>query len=645
MCGIAGFVDFGAQRCANRESLLSQVVSMSDQLIHRGPDSCGHWVDPSNGIGLGHRRLSIVDTSSGGAQPMLSGDDAIILCFNGEIYNHKELRQELESLGIVFKSTSDTEVLIAAIQQWGLDCSVDKLIGQFAFALVDKKNHVFHLVRDRAGEKPLYYGWVNQKLVFASELKAFEVVPNWKPDIDRSALCLFFRHNYIPAPSSIYQGVYKLSPASILSISLNIESKECDQQIRKYWDLFSAKPSHKFDFEEMECLISESVKRQMVADVPVGAFLSGGVDSSTIVALMSEFSHFPVQTFTIGFDEPKYNEAAYAAQVAGHLGTDHHEFILSAQDALNIIPDLPRIYDEPFADSSQLPTFLVSKMTRTKVTVALSGDGGDELFCGYERYFIAQQVWRKLSKIPRPLKSLLYSIIQVSPTSVLNTFVYLIQKVSDSGANLNATKLRRLAKLSNYSNFDQLYHGLISHELNPETYVREGIEGSSEFSNSPNYGSTCRWSDMMARDINSYLPDDILTKVDRASMANSLEVRVPLLSHDVMEQAWLHRPTDNNICPQPTKKILRDILYKRVPKDLIERPKVGFAVPMGDWLSGSLKNWVIDLLDSESIRKQGILNHKIVSRIVSEHYSKKVDHKDRIWNLVTFQAWLQSIDR
>jgi asparagine synthase (glutamine-hydrolysing) len=645
MCGITGFVNIGSKRELNRDTLMNQVVRMSDMLEHRGPDSSGFWVDEVHGIALGHRRLSIVDTSSGGAQPMCSHDGNIVICFNGEIYNHIELRNELEQSGVSFKSTSDTEVLVSGIVHWGLESTVKRLIGQFAFAMVDRANNSFHLVRDRVGEKPLYYGWLGKELVFASELKALTVLPSWVGSINTEALALYFRHNYIPSPHSIYQGIYKLPPASIISISLRVSNFDRALPITRYWSLFVREKRAVATDSEIEKRITQSVKRQMVADVPVGAFLSGGVDSSTIVALMTESATLPVQTFTIGFDDPKFNEAKHAASVAKHLDTDHHEFILSAQDAMNIIPELPQIYDEPFADSSQLPTFLISKMIRSKVTVALSGDGGDELFCGYERYFVTQEIWRSLSKVPHSLLSLLANIIHRLPMSALQVFSTIAKRLPGSGSKLNPTKIKRLAVLSGSSTFDQLYKGIISHELNPERMVLGGAEGASEFSLEPDYGARSRWGDMMARDINSYLPDDILTKVDRASMANSLEVRVPLLSHDVMESAWSRHPDSDASVPKPTKKILRNILYKRVPKSLIERPKVGFAVPMGDWLDGPLKTWVMDLLNPDVIKNQNILDPRIVSNLLSDHYQGRADHKDRLWNLVVFQSWFNDAKR
>ena len=645
MCGITGFVNFGSKRELNRDTLVNQVVRMSDMLEHRGPDDSGFWVDETNGIGLGHRRLSIVDTSSGGAQPMCSHDGNIVICFNGEIYNHISLRKELEQSGVSFRSTSDTEVLVSGIVHWGLEPTVKRLIGQFAFAVVDRANNTFHLVRDRVGEKPLYYGWLDKVLVFSSELKALTVLPSWTGSINKQALGLYFRHNYIPSPHSIYQGIYKLPPASIISKSLSECNFDRALPISRYWSLFVRENREAATDSEIENLITQSVKRQMVADVPVGAFLSGGVDSSTIVALMTESASFPVQTFTIGFDDPKFNEAKHAASVAKHLGTDHHEFILSAQDAMNIIPELPKIYDEPFADSSQLPTFLVSKMTRSKVTVALSGDGGDELFCGYERYFVAQEIWRSLSRVPHSLLTLLAGIVRVLPIGALQVFSSIAKVLPGSGVKLNPTKIRRLAVLSGSSTFDQLYKGLISHELNPESMLLGVTEGESEFTLEPDYGAKSRWGDMMARDLNSYLPDDILTKVDRASMANSLEVRVPLLSHDVMESAWSRHPGSDASEPKPTKEILRNILYKRVPRNLIERPKVGFAVPMGDWLNGPLKNWVMDLLNPELIKKQNILDPSIVSNMLNDHYKGRTDHKDRLWNLVVFQSWLDDAKR
>ncbi len=634
------------------------VQNMADQLDHRGPDDSGCWISDGRSIGLGHRRLSILDLSPGGSQPMISHDGNLVLSYNGEIYNHPELRRELETCGVRFRGHSDTEVLLAAIENWGLDYAVSKLKGMFAFAVVDLFAGELHLVRDRMGEKPLYYGWYRNAFVFASELKAFRVLPGWDPDIDRNALALYFRHNYIPAPHSIYRDIYKLPPACRLSLPLSCSfdktqfsawpidgiTKSKISPVR-YWSLFQQESSIEPENNIIESLLKASVARQMVADVPVGAFLSGGVDSSTIVALMSEVSRHPVRTFTIGFDESEFNEAAHAARIARHLGTEHHEYILSPTDALDVIPSLPEIYDEPFSDSSQLPTCLVSRITRGEVTVALSGDGGDELFAGYDRYRVAERLWNRLDRIPHALRAVPGAWAAHAPANLLRAASGVLNRIAPQAeGRFSAARLRRVFELAASRTPDILYQGLVSHDLNPADLVIGSEEPVNEFSHGPAYGSKDMLGNMMGRDLCTYLPDDILCKVDRASMSVSLEVRVPLLSHDLVEAAWRVRPDSSVVDSNATKNEMRKILYKRVPRDLIERPKSGFAVPLSSWLQGSLRNWTHDLLSRDSIRSGGLLEPDAVGRLVREHYSGTADHKYRLWNILVFQSWLQGLN-
>ncbi|MDH3691769.1 MAG: asparagine synthase (glutamine-hydrolyzing), partial [Gammaproteobacteria bacterium] len=631
------------------------VMKMADQLKHRGPDDSGCWISEQLSIGIGHQRLSIVDLSPAGSQPMVSHGGNLVLSYNGEIYNHPDLRKQLETDGVSFRGHSDTEVLLAAIEHWGLESAIEKANGMFAFALIDLAAGELHLVRDRLGEKPLYYGWHRNSFIFASELKAFYVLPGWDPEIDRGSLTLYFRHNYIPAPYSIYRNIFKLPPACRLCVPVSISADRArfsEQPIVtpsstefapvRYWTLFRRDNGFGQGGKSIESLLQASVSRQMVADVPVGAFLSGGVDSSTIVALMSEVSMHPVKTFTIGFDESEFNEAAHAARVAKHLGTEHYQYILSPQDALNLIPSLSTIYDEPFSDSSQLPTCLVSQVTRGEVTVALSGDGGDELFAGYDRYRVAKKLWSSLDKVPWPLRGLSGRLFATAPTGLLRLVAGLLNRVAPQAeGSLSTERLRRILELAASRTPDLLYQGLVSHELNPDKYVVGAFKPNYEFSGTPDYACDDALGNMMARDIRTYLPDDILCKVDRASMSVSLEVRVPLLSHDVVEAAWQQRPLTAAVHANDSKRAMREILYKRVPRSLIERPKSGFAVPLAEWLGGPLREWARDLVSPDLIRSQNLLEPNAVRQLVSEHYSGATDHKYRLWNILVFQSWLQ----
>jgi asparagine synthase (glutamine-hydrolysing) len=640
MCGIVGIVSKSLGADPNGFKRL--VTAMSDRLIHRGPDDSGVFVDTSSGVGLGHRRLSIVDTTSGGAQPMQTQSGRYTISYNGEIYNHVELRTELQQQGIEFRSSSDTEVLLNGIEHWGFEATLKRIVGMYAFAVLDLRHDVLHLVRDRVGEKPLYYGWCQDGFVFASELKAFEVLPNWSPSLNREALGLYFRHCYIPSPHSVYREIHKLPPACSLTIRLPENLSQQDVRPKTYWSLFDNPQAGSGTGLSLEDAVKNSVKRQMMADVPVGAFLSGGVDSATIVALMSEVSQHPVRTFTVGFGDAEFNEAAHAKKVAHHLGTDHHEFQLSGSAALDLIPNLPQMYDEPFADSSQLPTYLVSKMARSEVTVALSGDGGDELFCGYSRYFAVQRMWQRLQRFNPHLVKALAGGVGVLPNALVGLLAKFLNRVAPQAeAKFSTNRVRRLVELATPDSLDELYHGMVSYDLHPTRLLNDCKEAESIFSKAGNYGAKSNWSHMMARDLESYLPDDILTKVDRASMATSLEVRVPLLSHDVVEAAWQRQATEESPAPLPTKQALRKILYQRVPKELIERPKTGFAVPLKSWLDGPLKSWTHDLLAEDLLRRQGILNANAVTQMMREHYRGDVDHKYQLWNLVVFQSWLQ----
>jgi len=600
---------------------------MTDTLRHRGPDDSGIWLDEAAGIGLGHRRLSILDLSPLGRQPMHSASGRYVICFNGEVFNFARLRAELEPLGHSFRGGSDTEVMLAAIEQWGLAAAVQRFIGMFAFALWDAQNRTLHLVRDRIGIKPLYYGQAGGDFIFGSELKALRTHPDFDSAIDRGALTLYFRHNYIPGPWSIHQGARKLPPGHILTLG-------CDGQqvLARYWspeDIWARGEAAPFAGTEaeaasqLEALLTDAVGLRMLADVPLGAFLSGGIDSSLVVALMQAQSTQAVRTFSIGFAEKAHNEAPHAEAVAAHLGTNHTQFMLSQRDLLDVVPLVPRYWDEPFADSSQIPTYAVCKLARQHVTVALSGDGGDELFFGYDRYFHTQRWWRRLKRIPGPLRSV----------SGLG------ERLLGQGSGPTLARLSKRLGLFSERNFAAFYSRLISQVHRPGELVldappapRTPLPGASPG------GDLLR--DMALWDVLMYLPDDILTKVDRASMAVSLETRVPLLDHRVIEFA-ASLPTAFKARNGNGKIILKQLLHKHVPRALVERPKMGFGVPISTWLRDELRPWAEDLLGEAALRAEGHLNAPLIRRAWAEHLSGRVDHSPLLWAVLMYSSWRQ----
>jgi len=602
---------------------------MGAALHLRGPDDAGIWFDQENGVGLSHARLSIVDLSSSGHQPMSSLDNRWIIAFNGEIYNHLQLRTQLEFQNSEpdWRGHSDTETLLACFSVWGIEETLRAAVGMFAFALWDDQEQELTLGRDRLGEKPLYWGWCGDTLLFGSELKALKAHPDFNAGVDRGALSLLLRHGYIPKPYTIYQGIEKLAAGEYVQIKKG--HLRTDVQPKEYWQLNQvidnglANPFSGTDTQAKDLLeetISQSVSGQMLADVPLGAFLSGGVDSSTVVALMQQQSKQPVRTFAIGFDEPGYNEAEYAKEVARHLGTDHTELYVSAQDALDLIPRLPEIYCEPFADSSQLPTFLVSRLAKQHVTVALSGDGGDELFGGYNPYQFAPRVWGKLKMLPLPLREIAFRLISGLPLS---------------------DRLDKLLRVLPAKDKEQFYHLLMSHWANPNQLVIGGqtrptlINSPSQW---PQTDSFENW--MMAMDAGQYMADDILVKVDRAAMANSLETRVPLLDHRVVELAW-KIPQHMKIRGGVGKWILREVLYRHVPREMIERPKKGFTIPLGQWLRGPLRDWAESLLNVNRLEQEGYFIPSAVRGVWAEHLQGKRDHGRKLWSILMFQAWLE----
>jgi asparagine synthase (glutamine-hydrolysing) len=647
MCGIVGFLGTAA---GGEAALASIAESMSAYLAHRGPDDSGVWVDERSGLGLGFRRLSIIDLSPTGHQPMVSHCGRYVIIFNGEIYNYLDIRRELEASGGApgWRGHSDTEVILAAIACWGIGRALERMTGMFALAVWDRSDRTLHIARDRLGEKPLYYGWLTGTLVFASELKALRAHPRWKGEIDRGALSLFLRHSYVPAPYSIYQGIHKLTPGTFLSARSDGWSKQTAYwSAREIAERGAAEPftgTDKEATEELERLLSRAVGRQMVADVPLGAFLSGGVDSSTVVALMQAQSDRPVKTFTIGFREPGHNEAEHAKAVARHLGTDHTELYVTPAEARDTIPRLPTLYDEPFADASQMPTFLVAQLARRKVTVSLSGDGGDELFGGYNRYFIGRRLWGRVGWLPGPVRSVAAAGITTISPAHWNRFLAGFMALAPGHFRYAnpGEKLHKLALILAARDPDEIYRGLTSQWKNPASVVLSGAEPVTTAADRTQWATLSDFTQrMMFLDLITYLPDDILVKVDRAAMGVSLETRVPMLDHQVVEFAW-RVPLCLKIREGQGKWLLRQVLYKHVPRELIERPKTGFDVPIGDWLRGPLRGWAESLLSEARLRREGFFDATVIRKRWNQHLSGRRDWQQALWNVLVFQAWLQA---
>lgn len=623
--------------------------AMALAVAHRGPDDSGVWTDPESGIALAHRRLSIIDVSPAGHQPMLSADGRYAIVYNGEIYNFAELRTELESMGQAptWRGHSDTEVLLAAISALGLKAALERCVGMFALALWDREDRVLRLARDRLGEKPLYYGWAGETFLFGSELKALRAHPRWHADIDRGALALFMRHGYVPDPYSIYAGFSKLAPGYVLTL----QPRTREPQLDIFWSAKQVAQRGAADplphntnalMATLDSTLGDAVRRQMVADVPLGAFLSGGIDSSTVVALMQAQSTRPVKTFTIGFHEQGYDEARHAAAVARHLGTDHTELYVTPQQALDVIPLLPAIYDEPFADSSQIPTWLVSRLARQHVTVALSGDGGDELFGGYNRYLFTQQLWSRISRLPAAARRVIArALVALSPSrwnSIARPFLPFAPNYFRTG--LPGDKIHKLAGVLSHGSADSLYHELVSQWANPLQTVRADYEPQTVLGAPGSVGLADPVARMMLLDLLTYLPGDILTKVDRAAMSVSLETRIPLLDHRVVELAW-RIPHTAKIDRSEPKSLLRKVLYQYVPQELVDRPKMGFGVPVDHWLRGALRNWAEDLLSESSLARDGYLNPMPIRQRWQEHLSGQRSWHYPLWNVLMFQAWLR----
>ena len=624
MCGFAGFIDHRATR--QHDELAQQALTMANALTHRGPDDAGVWADASVGIGIGFRRLAILDLSDAGHQPMESRSGRYVIAFNGEIYNHAELRSRLSDHASL-RGSSDTEVLLATIETRGIREALQRSAGMFALALWDRHLRRLLLARDRLGEKPLYYGNSGDAFVFASELHALRAGLRFDNRIDRNALALYVRYGYVPTPYSIYDGIYKLRPGTLLTVPLN-EAPFSLSEPEPYWSAADfaeqAAGENIADAEAIEQLdghLQRIIKQQMVADVPVGAFLSGGIDSSVVTAVMQSQSTRRVKTFSIGFEDPAYDEAEHAQAVARHLGTDHTQLYITDQDARDVIPELPRIYDEPFADSSQIPTYLVAKLAREQVTVSLSGDGGDELFCGYPRYLVFQKSWRRVAFVPRMLRQTggraLTSLLVHSP----------------------ARRFHRVAALLADGRAETLYRELVSAWKDPSELVYGSRELNCAFTGPPSFGRLREpLRRMMYIDLLSYLPDDILVKVDRATMAVSLESRAPLLDHQLVEFA-LQLPHHQLLRGGETKWILRQVLDRYVPRALVERPKMGFGVPLGSWLRGPLRPWAAERLDGGHLAGDGFFNPAPVQEKWQQHCAGDHDWSAYLWRILMFQDW------
>ena len=641
MCGITGFWNDGPVRASEARAT---VDAMSAALAHRGPDDQGRWLEPSAGIVLGHRRLSIVDLSPGGHQPMTRIGGRHVLAYNGEVYNHAELRDELRGLGARFRGTSDTEVVLAAMDRWGVREAIERLNGMFALAVWDRAERRLTLVRDRLGIKPLYYGFVAGALLFGSELNPLRAYPGFHAPVDREALAAYMRYNVVPARRSIYRGIHKLPPGCF------VQFRHPAQQVtpRTWWaapDVVAAARQQPFRgsegeaVEALDALLRDAVKRRMVADVPLGAFLSGGIDSSSVVALMQAQSAQPVRTFTIGFDDAAYNEADDARRVAEHLGASHTEQILRPQDALDVVPTLPRLFDEPFADSSQVPMHLVSRLARQHVTVALSGDGGDELFGGYNRHTWAPQIWKRTKRVPQRARRWIGRALSAVPPWAYDGGFEASQRLLPDRMRVRTPgdKMHKLASILGSASPQELYRTLVSHWERPLDVVKVAREAPAD--NARGVPSGLSFAEqMMLLDLRTYLPDDILTKVDRASMAVGLEARVPLLDHRVVSFAW-SLPLELKIRNGQGKRALRKVLDRYVPRPLVDRAKMGFGLPIDRWLRGPLRPWAEALLAPERIRREGFLHPEPITEMWRSHLSGRVNAQHALWDVLMFQAW------
>ena len=650
MCGITGFV---GGNWPSRAEVTRTLEAMRRSILYRGPDRQDLWIDHDKRVAFAHNRLSIVDLSAAGNQPMVSHSGRYVIIYNGEFYNHQQVREELSAAGLPYNWTghSDTETLLTAIEAWGIRGALQRAAGMFAFALWDKAEATLTLARDRLGEKPLYYGRQRSggPFLFGSELKAIAQHPDFAAEIDREALSLLLRYNYVPAPHSIYASINKLPAGTYLTL----RGAAAEPVLETYWsgaraaETGTANPLQVGEEEavdELERLLETAVGQQMVADVPLGAFLSGGVDSSAIVALMQKLSSRPVKTFTIGFHEEGFDEAEQAKAVARHLRTEHTELYVTAQDARGVIARLPEMYDEPFADSSQIPTHLVASLARKHVTVALSGDGGDEMFGGYNRYLLTSRLWRKIAAVPKPLRAAAARAITAIQPATWTKLGDAASGVLPHWARFArlGDKVHKGAPLLASGSVAELYGGMVSVWSDPSAVVIGASEApSAARGGGSDIGSVRDVERMMALDMLGYLPDDILAKVDRASMAVSLETRVPYLDHRVVEFAW-RIPLEMKIRGGTTKWILRKLLYRHVPRALIVRPKMGFAVPVGEWLRGPLRDWAEALLDERRLVGEGYFRPQPIREAWDSHLSRRTDESARLWVVLMFQSWLEA---
>ncbi len=642
MCGIAGFWDACGR--AGSAELEQSALRMASALQHRGPDDQGTWADENASLALGHRRLAILDLSREGHQPMFSADQRFVLVFNGEIYNFQALRTALEDRGHAFRGRSDTEVMLAAFGEWGLRPALERLAGMFAFALWDRRCRRLHLARDRAGEKPLYYGWIGGAFVFGSELKALRAHPRWRGEINRGALALLVRYGYIPVPHCIYDHIQKLPPGCVLTLTESHLRAWSTPEPEPYWSaqaMAEAGAAHPFRGgedearERLRALLLESVEQQMVADVPLGAFLSGGINSSLVVALMQTQSRRAIKTFSIGFQQEKFNEAPFAKAVAAHLGTDHTELYVQDCDLRRVISRLPNIYDEPLADPSQIPTVLLCRLASANVKVSLSGDAGDELFGGYDHYDKARRLWRAMGRTPGPLRQHMARSLKSFSSAGLELA---------TGSGRVRQILNRLSNLADVLPAPSdlwLYHLLMSPNRDPRAWLKDADEPPTHFEETATWASLPEPLQRMTYlDFVTYLPDDILVKVDRAAMAVGLETRVPLLDHRVIELAW-RLPASFKQNRSQGKWLLRQILHQYVPPALVDRPKKGFAAPIAEWLRGPMREWAEQLLGETHLRQEGFFDARQIRRKWQEHLAQKRDWSPGLWHVLMFQAWLE----
>ena len=641
MCGIVGILASGGRRPDDAEV----VQRMLDSIRHRGPDDGGIWADPAAGLLLGSRRLAVQDLSPHGHMPMVSRSGRRVITYNGEIYNAPDLRNELEAAGCVFRGHSDTEVLLAAVEAWGLDATLARIVGMFAFALWDVASRTLHLVRDRVGEKPLYWTSARGRVAFASELRAFRALDGWNSSVDRAALASYLTLGYVPAPASIFEGTRKVPPGSVLTVSADGVVTEAQYWLPRAGMAQGQQASLNLPEVEIDNMVEHALKRsvsqQLVADVPVGAFLSGGVDSSLVVALMQESSSSPARTFSVGFHEEDYDEAPYARRIAHYLGTQHNEIIASPDEVLATIPEMPTIYDEPFADPSQVPTFMVARLAKQSVTVALTGDGGDELFAGYRRYGWGMRAWSRTSMVPLPVRRAIARIVINARPGLWNQAAESVGLVLPQHlrAPLLEPKLRHVASLLCCRDHREFYHRQLAYTDKPPMLESGQRTWQQEIQSGWAHGQDPLRS-MMADDLVSYLPDDILVKVDRATMAVSLESRAPFLDHRLIELSW-RIPRDHVFSAGAGKLNLRRILARRVPLELFDRPKMGFGMPIDRWLRGPLHAWAHDLLESSTLLREGYLDASQVNSALRQHEQGTHDHSYLLWSTLMFQAWLR----